>query len=116
MPQLAAAAAGMFFRRCFFNIVYIFFYHIISYFSFFSPSPGPDLALLQAAALVPARVPQVAPAHLVPAALVLQARVPPLPPAPQAPPAPAVDVMTTAAARAQRTSLHLTQLHNLYTL
>lgn len=67
--------------------------------------PGPDLALLQAAALVPAQAPQAVPAHLVRAALVLRALVPPPPLAPQAPPAPAAGAMTTADAPAQRKSL-----------
>lgn len=75
------------------------------------PPPGPDLALLQAAALVPAQAPQAVPAHLVPAALVLQALVPPPPLAPQAPPAPAAGAMTTADAPAQRKSLKQYLLH-----
>lgn len=76
---------------------------------------GPDPALHQAAALVPAQVPPADPAPLVPAALVLQALVPPLP-APQAPRALAEDAMTTAADPAQRESFHLIQLYNIYTL
>lgn len=63
---------------------------------------GPDLALLQAAALVPAQVPPVDPVHLGPAALVLLALVPPLLPVPLALPAPAADAMTTVDAPAQR--------------